>query len=295
MPSKTVKMKASNAIFASLSPYIIEISRLSGIPGVSLGVIDHGNIIHQASYGYGDLENKIPCDSESNLILGSLTKAFTSALLAELVAEGKLNRTTSLNQILPGFERYLIDLSSSVTVADLLSHCTGLSAFDSIWLGSNNEPLLDYSDSVKILSYVPQQRPFRGPSVYNNFAYDALAHVIEKVSGSSYSEFLHDRIVQPLGMKRTYYTAAAGQMGNEAKPYAALEDSSSVQTPAPLQDRDVLMGSVGGIRSCVTDMLAWSSALMDAAAKEMGFNPLSERANKHPAPFLSQVPNMWTA
>ncbi|MBE3047050.1 beta-lactamase family protein, partial [Candidatus Bathyarchaeota archaeon] len=129
-------MKASNALFAGLSSQIAEISRLSGIPGVSVGVIDNGEIIHQASYGFCDVENQVPCDNEST-VLGSLSKAFTSTLLAQLVENGRLNWTDPLRQILPEFQRSTSDLSRHTNIADLLSHRTGLSAFDSLWLGSD--------------------------------------------------------------------------------------------------------------------------------------------------------------
>ena len=96
-------MRASNALFASLSSTILEISRLSGIAGVSVGVIDNGETIHQASYGFCDIENKIPCDAETTFVLGSLSKAFTAILLAELVEDGRLSWTDPLHQILPEF------------------------------------------------------------------------------------------------------------------------------------------------------------------------------------------------
>lgn len=287
-------MRASTALFAGLSPKITEISRLSGIPGVSVGVIDNGDIVHQASYGLCDVENEIPCDSESVFVIGSVSKAFTATLLAHLVGEGRLNWTDSISQILPEFQRPSSDLSSHATVADLLSHHAGLSAFDSLWLGSDNIPLLDRSDSINILSYLPQEKPFRGSWLYNNFAFDVLGHVIERISGSSYSSFLHDHLLQPLGMKRTYYTEAAGQLENEAKPYAALADASPVRISPALAGENVLMGPAGGIRSCVSDLLIIYNALMDAAAEDMEVNTAPKPARKNRPLALSQLPAMWT-
>ncbi|KAJ4132482.1 hypothetical protein NW754_015299 [Fusarium falciforme] len=242
----------SSALFAGLSSTISEISRLSGIPGVDIGVIDNGEVIHQASYGFCDVEKQIPCYSDSTFALGFLTKAFTSALLAQLVKEGRLSWTDPLSQTLPEFQREPQDLT-----------------YDSLWLGSDNVPLLNHSDAIKILSYIPQQQPFRGSFIYNNFAYEVLGHVIEKVSGSSYSSLLHERLLRPLGMKRAYFTDRTEQMENEAKPYAALSDATPVRISPALQGDHVLMGPAGGARSCVSDLLIFSNALLDAVAEEL--------------------------
>lgn len=145
-------MRAASALLAGLTSNITEICRVSGIPGVSLGVIDNGEIIHKASYGYCDVENQILCSSESTFVLGSLSKAFTATLLAQLVEDGQLNWSDHLNQILPEFQRNSSDLSRHTTMSDVLSHHAGLSASESLWLGSDNIPLLKRSETVKILN-----------------------------------------------------------------------------------------------------------------------------------------------
>ncbi|KAI8722774.1 Beta-lactamase domain-containing protein [Fusarium sp. LHS14.1] len=281
-------MKApSSAVFANLSSTISEICRLSGIPGVAIGVIDSGEIIHQASYGFC-------CDSDSIFVLGSLTKAFTSTLLAQLVQEGRLNWTDPLSQILSEFQRDPQDLSSRTTIGDLLCHHNGLSAYDSLWLGSDNVPLLSRSDTIKVLSYVPQRQPFRGSFVYNNFTYDVLGQVIEKVSGSSYSSFLRERLLRPLGMNRTYFTNLAEQMENEAKPYVALSDATLVRISPALQGAYVLMGPAGGVRSCASDLLIFYNALLDAAAEQIELGTERKFAPKDQPVSFSELPTMWT-
>ncbi|EWZ43331.1 beta-lactamase/transpeptidase-like protein [Fusarium oxysporum Fo47] len=286
-------MKTSNALFASLSSTITEITRLSGIAGVSVGVIDNGQIIHQASYGFCDVESQSACDSESTFVLGSLSKSFTSILLAYLVEDGRLGWDDPLCKILPDFQRDSHDLSRHTTIADLLSHHSGLSAFDALWLGSNNVPLLKHDDAVDILSYVPQGGSFRNSFIYNNFAYEVLGHVIEKVSGSSYSSFLREKLLEPLGMKRTYYTDAEG-MENEAKPYAALKNASVVQIPPALKGKDVLMGPAGGVRSCIDDLLNFYDALMVSAAEQLEIRATARTSHQRQRPSLPGLAAMWT-
>ncbi|RSL61405.1 hypothetical protein CEP53_005110 [Fusarium sp. AF-6] len=277
-----------------LPPFSVIFSSDQTLKRVAIGVIDNGEIIHQTSYGFCDVEKQIPCDSNTTFVLGSLTKAFTSTLLAQLVQDGRLNWTDPLSQILPEFQRDLQDLSSYTTVGDLLCHHTGLSAFDSLWLGSDNVPLLNQSDAIKILNYVPQQEPFRRSFIYNNFAYEVLGQVIEKVSGMSYSSFLQERLLRPLGMKRTYYTDPAEQIENEAKPYFALSDATPFRIPPALQGGGVLMGPAGGVRSCVSDLLVFYNALLDAAAEQIEPGTEEKHSPKeHPVSF-SELPTMWT-
>ncbi|KAI8680719.1 Beta-lactamase domain-containing protein [Fusarium sp. Ph1] len=259
----------SSAVFASLSSTITEISRLSGISGVAIGVSDNGKIIHQASYGLCDVEKQIPCDSDSTFVLGSLTKAFTSALLAQLVQEA----------ILPSETFFVI---------------TPVCQLATLWLGSDNVPLLNHSNAIEILNYVPQQQPFRGSFVYNNFAYEVLGHVIEKVSGSSYSSSLHERLLRPLGMKRTYFTDRTEQMENEAKPYAALSGATPVRISPALRGDHILMGPAGGARSSVSDLLIFYNALMDAAAEHVELGTERNFTPKDQPVSFSELPAMWT-
>lgn len=140
---------------------------------------------------------------------------------------------------------------------------------------------------------MPQEQPFRDSFIYNNFAYEALGLVIEKISGTSYSSFLNDRLLRPLGMERTYFTEAAGQVENEAKPYAALTDATPVQIPPALKGYQVLMGPAGGVRSCVYDLLVYYNALMNAAVKEFEIDKSPGTVNKD-RPFPPQPSEMWT-
>ncbi|KAH7001076.1 beta-lactamase/transpeptidase-like protein [Ilyonectria destructans] len=238
--------------FAALAPIIRDICRISGILGIALGVL------HQ--------DKQAPCDEDTIFVLGSLTKAMTGALVSSLIQDGSLlSWDVPLNAILPDFNRS--DAYGDATIADLLCHRTGLAALDSLWLASDNVPFLPRSQAVHILNHAPAARTFRSHLVYNNFAYEVLGQVIEKVSGVSFADLLRDRLLTPLGMTRTYYTGECRE--NEAKPYAALENASVVQIAPALKGKDVLMGPAGGIRSSVNDLLRLYSASFPVLATRL--------------------------
>jgi len=253
---------------------------------MSLGVLHQGQIIHQANFGYRDVVAQIQPNENTSYVLGSLTKAFTAAMVGMLVEEKQLGWGTNLHDVFPEFRRHKNDPTSGITISDLLSHRTGLPGCDGLWVLSNNRVALERSQAVPILSYIPTVRPLRTAFVYNNFAYEVAGQVIEKLSGTKYATFLHDRLLEPLGMTRTFYTNVSHD-DNIAKPYASLEDGSLFELPSPLQGENVLMGAAGGIRSSVKDLLCLYKAFIEAANLKFVYGH-SSMANS-----LKQLTNLW--
>lgn len=195
-----------------------------------------------------------------------MAKAITAAMIGQLVDEDKLSFTTQLKHLFPNFERD--DAAVNITIADLLSHRTGLPSYDSLWTGSDNEVLLERSKAIPILSYVPAAMPLRTSWIYNNMQYEVLGQVLERVTGQKYAELLHERIVKPLHLNRTVYTTAPFD-DNTARSYAALSNGSSVEIPDWGHGRDVLIGAAGGVRSSVSDLLVLYKSFIDAANEQM--------------------------
>jgi CubicO group peptidase (beta-lactamase class C family) len=117
------------------------------------------------------------------------------------------------------------------------------------------------------LNHAPAVRPFRAHFLYDNFAYEILGQVVEKLSNTTFAEALRARLADPLSLGRTCYTDE--ERNNEAKPYMALEDGSVVRIRPALMGEGVLMGPAGGIRSSVNDLLSLYKAFIDAARQDM--------------------------
>ncbi|OQD71061.1 hypothetical protein PENPOL_c001G09690 [Penicillium polonicum] len=252
--------------WSALLPIIRDICSISGIPGVSLGIVENNKTVYTASLGYADIESKTPCDSDTTFVLGSLSKSITAALVASLYDDGIISSWDApLKTLLPEFHRE--DIYGEITLADLLTHRTGLASLDSLWLASNNIPYLPRSEAVRILNYAPGIQPFRTQFIYNNYDYEVLGQVIEKASSQTFAEVLQRRLLSPLGLYRTYYTGESRE--NEAKPYAALEDRSIVPIAPPLHGDNVLMGPAGDVGSSVNDLLTLYKAFIGAAHHEI--------------------------
>ncbi|KAL8741689.1 MAG: hypothetical protein Q9190_005729 [Brigantiaea leucoxantha] len=272
----------------ALRNIITQICSISGTPGLSLGVLHNGEIIHSANFGYRDIEAQLRPDENTVFVLGSLTKALTAAMVGILVDEGKLGWTTQLHDVIPQFQRPENDPTINLTTTDLLSHRTGLPSYDALWLLSDNRIPLERSDAVPILGYVPTVVDFRSGFLYNNMAYEVLGQVIEKVADTRYSLFLKNRILEPLGMSRTAYTNSLIDDENTAKPYATLKDASAFKLPPPLSGENVMMGPAGGIRSSVHDMLILYRAFLDAGNSQIGQS--KPKISRNP---LKQLRHLW--
>ncbi len=87
----------------ALSPIISEIIKISGSPGATIGVLPQGDIIHTEGFGFRDVAKQLPSDENTIYYLSSLSKSFTSSIIAVLVEQGKLEWITSVSQILSNF------------------------------------------------------------------------------------------------------------------------------------------------------------------------------------------------
>lgn len=281
-------MKALLASLDALSPTILQLCEISGIPGVSLGVSHHGQVVQQVSYGHRDVQGQIPPDEDTIYTLGSLSKALTAAMVGILVEEKKLEWDTQLRSVFPEFTRDERDPILNLTITDLLSHRSGLPGHDSLWFLSDNRIMMKRSDAIPMFSYMPSVGPFRAGYCYNNFAYEIAGQIVEKLSGMTFANFLRERITEPLGMTRTFSGAPAGD-ANAAKAYMTLEDCSPVEIPLPIAHEDSLMGAAGGIRSSVSDLLRLYQAYMEAANHELE----SEATPISPKNPLRQIGHIW--
>lgn len=187
-----------------LDAYFEKTAKDWGIPGMSVGIVKDGEIVF--SKGYGVLEVNKPEKPDGNTLyaIASNSKAFTSAIIAMLVQEGKLNWKDKVQKYLPYFELYNSFVSNETTIKDLLCHRVGLGTFsgDVIWYKSD----LTSEEIIKRLKYIPKQYNFRDGYGYSNVMYITAGEVIKTVTGKTWGENVQERILDPVGMKRTIYS-----------------------------------------------------------------------------------------
>ncbi|KAL8808548.1 MAG: hypothetical protein Q9182_000099 [Xanthomendoza sp. 2 TL-2023] len=235
----------------SLGPTIVEICRISGTPGVSLGVLHENEVIHVDNFGYRDVEGKKAPDQDTLYFVASLSKLFTAAGIGILVDEQKLEWNTPVSSILPEFDHPDDTIKTKAGIVDFLSHRSGLAGKTQMWYSEFGRPALPRRDTMRFCSYLDLVYAFQQRWLYNNWGYGLADEVTEKVSGKSWGAFLRERIFDPLGMKGDGKLAegAAGVQSNvrdlltfyKSVMQADKEQRCSEDTSSPLKNIPTIM------------------------------------------------------
>ncbi|VDK86845.1 unnamed protein product [Litomosoides sigmodontis] len=99
----------------------------NGVPGLSIGVSRNGRCVWEQGYGYADVEQLVPCKSDTVMRIASISKPVTAALAARLVQNGKLNLDASIQDYVPDFpKKKYNDKDVTITIRQLLSHTSGI-------------------------------------------------------------------------------------------------------------------------------------------------------------------------
>ena len=218
---------------------------------------ERGRIILEKSYGFADWKKKDSLTIESTFNLASASKPFTSVAILQLVEQGKINLTDSVEKYIPNFPYKGIDIHQ------LLSHRSGLSKYDhfcdqpdSIWPDKHKS--IHNTDVIDIMAAIIPQVAY-SPNThhyYSNTNYMLLAQIIENVSGVNYKDYLQTNIFDRCEMNNSvlYTRDNKDELINPAKGY----------TGNYIECIDIyLNGAVGdkGIYSNVEDMLKFDEAL----------------------------------
>ncbi|KAF9309193.1 hypothetical protein BG003_010035 [Podila horticola] len=242
----------------------IERARLiNGIPGMSVAVVHKGKIIFAQGFGRRN-ENNDPFTAETVAPIASQTKAFTAAAIGELVAEGKMDwDKTPVSTYLPEFQLKDPYLNSHVTLADILSHRSGLQPDVNI---AFLETAHSRRELIKRLRHVDVKYPFRTEYHYNNVCYIVAGEAAAQVAGMPYEDVVRVKVINPLGLTNTGFSYQEMQTRpNYAMPYHAktMEDAQQGKFIAGELDLSYQNGSAAGfIYSNVLDLTTWATTMM---------------------------------
>ncbi len=168
------------------------------IPGVEVAVAKDSKIIY--AKGFGKTPEGTEVTADTPMYIGSVSKSFTALAVMQLEEKGKINLDLPVIYYLPWFKVKDDKATQLITVRHLLNHTSGLSESTYFPDLPNNMTL---EAAVKDLA---KAEPIAEPGKtfnYFNSNYLVLGLIIEKVSGSSYSEYINKNIVEPLAMDNT--------------------------------------------------------------------------------------------
>ena len=165
-----------------------------------------GKTMYNKSFG-SNIAGK-PNTFHTEFGLASAGKMFTALAVLQLWDGHKLELDDSISKYLPNLKN---DKLHNITIYQLLTHTSGMGDFFEHPLYETLKDSLTTSDSF--LPFIEADEPIFRPGTdvgYSNTAFSLLGILIEKISGFSYQEYLHNNIFLPLGMKSTKAGTGAG-------------------------------------------------------------------------------------
>jgi CubicO group peptidase (beta-lactamase class C family) len=242
----------AKAALADFDQYVNKALEQWHVPGVAIAIVKSDEVLLSKGYGVREIRSADPVDEHTLFAIASNSKAFTAAALAILVDEGKVQWDDLVTKHLPWFRLKDTYATNDIRVRDLLCHRSGLGTFsgDLLWWGTSYSP----RQVLERAFHLEPESSFRSNYGYSNLMFLAAGEVIESASGQKWSEFVQDRIIKPLEMRRTITSVRdLIATGNYATPHKTLLDDSK---PIAWMNWDT-MAAAGGIISSAEDMSKW--------------------------------------
>lgn len=241
------------AILPQLEAYVTEAMEAWGTPGVAIGIVAEDRLVYAKGFGVRELGSDEPVDADTVFQIGSTTKAFLGVSQALLVGEGKLAWTNRVIDHDPAFRLADPWVTREFRLADLLAQRSGLP-----YSTLTNMMLYGYERDavIKALRHVEPVASFRSVFAYQNAFHLVAERIVARTAGTAtWEEFLQQRLLDPLGMTSTSYTAEAiEQAPNHARGHR-YDGRTTVDDPFGVMPYDA--GGAGNLNSTLRDLSRW--------------------------------------
>ncbi len=237
--------------------------------GIVVGILRGGD---QWVAGYGSFDaGQQPPDEDAIFEIGSVTKVFTTLVLAEMVLRGEVALDDPAQEYLPCTLQMPKWRGQEITLLHLATHTSSLPRLPrNLWKTMKDlaNPYANYqvSDMYEFLSGYKLKRPIGSGVEYSNLGMGLLGHILGLAAGKSYEELVSERILRPLGMNHTSITLSPDQQGRLAPGHTSRGKVTANW------DLPTLAGA-GALRSTAGDVLRFVAASMNRAT-----GPLAEAA-----------------
>lgn len=239
----------AQAPFPGFDDYVARAMRDWNVPGLSIAIVRNDSVIYARGFGVVELGTRTPVNEETLFEIGSSSKAFTATLVAMLVTDGRMRFDDRVAAHLPGFTLRDPVANAEVTLRDALSHRSGLSRGELVWLGSG----VSRAEVLHRARFQPPSTPFRSSYAYQNVMVLAAGEAAGKAAGTTWDDLVTRRIFEPLGMASTRPTSEAVTSRNAATPHGLVRDSAYIKPRTSLAN----IGPAGSIVSNARDMAQW--------------------------------------
>ena len=289
------RAKASGTHFVeeALKPYV-DSGQLAG----AISVLYKDGVQEVCCIGYADVATKRPIKMDNVFMQCSQTKGFCGVTIAKLVEQGKLSLDDPVAKYLPEFGelwvetsrkdgvRMLVKAKNTLTVRMVLNHTGGfpfeISAKRNDVPGggwSGGAPLRQVASiaAASPLMFEPGTR-----ELYSNTGIDIGAAIVEVVTGMKWEEYLKQEVLDPLGMKSTWFWPTDKQLKKKIELYATQPNASAQWVEQmgwqqrPYNDGHVFASAGAGLWATANDQLKFYKMLMNLGLGDNGVRILKE-------------------
>jgi CubicO group peptidase (beta-lactamase class C family) len=256
------------------------------IPGISMGVVHDQDLIWSKGFGYANPDKGLEATPSTIYSICSISKLFTSVAVMQLRDQGKISLDEPIEKYLHWFQiKDKFPEAPEVDLRGILTHSAGLpreAAFP-YWTG----PDYPFPERDKMIEMLPSQEELYPADTYyqySNLGLSLAGEVVAAVSGRPYSEYIQEKILDPLGMKDTSTELPNTLRGEKlAIGYSRrLRDGSRKEIP-PYQVRGI--APAAGFASTVEDLArfaSWQFRLREKGGEEvLSANTLKEMQRVH--------------
>jgi D-alanyl-D-alanine carboxypeptidase len=164
--------KAAGPLDENLDAFVVAYMSAMNAPGLTLGLTDAAHSLRSASYGFANLEEKLPLTPDHLFQIGSITKSFVALVLLQLRDEGKLDLHKPILDYLPWLP--IREDFGPITIHHLLTHTSGL---------PDNQSFLSSDPNARLIQGFKPGEHFH----YCNAGFDILGELVAKPSGKTRS------------------------------------------------------------------------------------------------------------
>jgi CubicO group peptidase (beta-lactamase class C family) len=254
---------------ASLNATLEPVRTRFELPALAAAVVRHGQIVASGAVGTRRAGAAIPVTVDDRFHIGSDTKAMTSLIAAMLVEGGKIRWDSTVAEIFPELAPAMDPAVGTVTLAQLLSHSSGIPSDNEAHAKLVDESFAQEQKNLDELRYwlVAQlvKQPLQSKPgerfAYANMGYTLAGAMLERVSGRTWEELIVERVFAPLGMK----SAGLGPQSTLGRVDAPLghrplpDGTLKPMLAGPNGDNPELIGPAGTAHMSVLDFATWAA------------------------------------
>ena len=224
-------------------------------PGVEIFVKNKSKVLYHKAFGIADLESKNKLEINSVYDIASVSKEFTAISILQLVERKQLELNDDIRKFIPDFPTQ----ENIITIENLLTHTSGIKRHTDLnW--AENEASKEFKKSIDVINYFKQDSLDFLPNQrhsYVNMNYILLGHIIEKISGKTYEEYIRKNIFEPLNMSNTFFPKDGQNITNKPKGYEKENNDFVPHRPHSYSQSK----GPGAIHSTANDLAKWYEGL----------------------------------